>query len=189
MEYCQHGNLYDYVNSLFSNKSKPFTYQMKLKIFRDIRNSQEYLYQNQFIHRDIKLENFLVTTNGNELVVKCCDFGQTRSKDKIMSTKTGTPMYVDNNRFEGKIYSEKTDLYSIGVCFYYIATGQFPPRTSSDNMYYNFYTKTSSTKMIFEYPLQENEYHLMKNLIEQLLQHENSFSITWEQFFNHQLWK
>ena len=133
MEYCNGGNLYDYLNKCFTNKKFHFDYNMKLKICRDIRNSQEYLYECQFIHRDIKLENFLVSFENNQIIVKCCDFGQTRSKDRIMVTKCGTPLYVDHNRYQGKVYSDKSDLYSIGVCFYYIATGKFPQRTSNNN--------------------------------------------------------
>ena len=189
LEYCDGGNLLNFVDNYFKYNPENYNYQIKRKICFDIRNSQKYLYDQQFIHRDIKLENFLVTFENNQIVVKCCDFGQTRSKDRIMVTKCGTPLYVDNNRYEGKIYTEKSDLYSIGVCYYYIVTGKFPPRTTGNNLYYNFYTKQTHSQMIFDDPLNDYEYINMKNLISQLLMPESEHSITWNAYFDHDVWK
>ena len=68
------------------------------------------------------MDNFLVCVSEDkkDFKVKCCDFGQTRSKDRIMVTKCGTPLYIDNNRYEGKVYTDKSDLYSIGTLIYSI---------------------------------------------------------------------
>ena len=91
-----------------------------------------YLHANGFMHRDIKPDNILMCSkNMRDYSLKLADFGlgtRIRNEDvtKILFKKCGTPGYtapeildyctddVLNNRF----YTEKVDIFSLGVLFY-----------------------------------------------------------------------
>ena len=94
-----------------------------------------YLHSNQIIHRDIKPQNVLLSSNG---VIKLCDFGFARaidSKTMITSIK-GTPLYMAPELLQEYPYNQSADLWSLGVILYELYVGQ-PP----------FYTNNFTTLM------------------------------------------
>ena len=81
------------------------------------------------IHRDIKLENILVEKDGT---VKLIDFAisihQTEKKSKM--SIAGTPQYMAPEVLTGQ-YGRECDMWSLGVCIYYILTGKLPFRSKT----------------------------------------------------------
>ncbi|MDA0283443.1 MAG: serine/threonine-protein kinase [Planctomycetota bacterium] len=82
------------------------------------------------IHRDIKPDNVLVTKKG---VVKVADFGLAKAlDDEDMSmtqsgTGLGTPLYMPPEQArDAKNVDHRTDIYALGVTFYYFVTGKLP---------------------------------------------------------------
>jgi serine/threonine protein kinase len=77
------------------------------------------------IHRDIKPENLMVDSRGN---VKITDFGLAKVVSTTMHTTkvVGTPHYMSPEQFEGKAVDGRTDIYSLGVTFYYMLTQAKP---------------------------------------------------------------
>jgi len=79
----------------------------------------EYLHSQKIIHRDIKPQNILVTKNG---VVKITDFGissQLAENMRFQQTNTsGTIAYMAKESAEDRIYSVKSDIFSLGIVFY-----------------------------------------------------------------------
>lgn len=79
------------------------------------------------VHRDIKPQNILIDNYG---LLKVTDFGIARVSTKATITYTssilGTVHYISPEQAKGKFVDERSDLYSLGVVMYEMATGQVP---------------------------------------------------------------
>ena len=93
-----------------------------------ICNALEVAHDNNLIHRDIKPQNIIVTTDG---IVKITDFGIAKSLIED-NTKTinimGTSYYISPEQAQGKILSYSTDIYSLGIVMYEMLTADLPFR-------------------------------------------------------------
>lgn len=79
------------------------------------------------IHRDIKPQNILLLRNGK---VKVTDFGIAKLPNaetvQIDEKAIGTVYYISPEQASGKGIDQRSDLYSVGVLMYEMATGTLP---------------------------------------------------------------
>ncbi len=77
------------------------------------------------VHRDVKPENVLVSTDG---AVKVTDFGIARAAEgtAFTSSMLGTVAYAAPEQARGEAVGPRTDLYSVGCLFYELLTGSMP---------------------------------------------------------------
>ena len=80
------------------------------------------------VHRDIKPENMLI---GTDKILRILDFGlvmESASTTQLTATGAclGTPMYMSPEQADGLLADARTDLYSLGVSFYRVFTGETP---------------------------------------------------------------
>jgi tRNA A-37 threonylcarbamoyl transferase component Bud32 len=79
------------------------------------------------LHRDIKPENIMVRDDGR---LKLMDFGIAQVIDTQRMTVTGqllgSPAYMSPEHVEGKPLDFRTDLFSVGILLYQLATGELP---------------------------------------------------------------
>src|SRR5580692_11574250 len=86
-----------------------------------------YAHKQNIIHRDIKPANMMLTPQG---IVKLMDFGIARSGDESTLTMTGTTLgslgYMSPEQVKGEPTDARSDLYSVGISLYEMATGRRP---------------------------------------------------------------
>jgi len=85
-----------------------------------------HLHGNRLLHRDIKPENILHNTQGE---VKLTDFGIAKDLDATVAmagTFVGTVTYMSPERCWGNAYDLASDIWSVGMVFYELATGRYP---------------------------------------------------------------
>ncbi len=78
------------------------------------------------IHRDIKPHNIVLTPDGQ---IKVMDFGIARAGNSTMTQTNsvlGTAQYISPEQAQGKPIGAASDLYSLGVTLYELATGKLP---------------------------------------------------------------
>ncbi|KAH0795661.1 CAMK family protein kinase [Histomonas meleagridis] len=86
----------------------------------------QYLHHDAMVaHRDLKLENILLDKYNN---IKLIDFGFSKSfaESHQFTSLIGSPAYVSPEIITRKTYSEKTDIWSLGIILYVMTTGTFP---------------------------------------------------------------
>ncbi|CAD8165430.1 unnamed protein product [Paramecium pentaurelia] len=121
IEYCDGGTLYQYFKQKGRLVEKNIAY-----ILKGIGDALFELHQNGFVHRDIKLENIMIESK-DTLQMKLVDFGfaEQINEDQLLS-KAGTPGFLPPEIFKGQPYTQKGDVFSLGVVLYILAAG-YPP--------------------------------------------------------------
>ncbi|MCU0724220.1 MAG: protein kinase [Planctomycetes bacterium] len=102
-----------------------FSVERAVDVITQSANGLAAAHQKNIIHRDIKPGNIMITPKG---VVKITDFGLAKVYDPSDkdSTIIGTPYFMPPEQFEGKARDGRTDIYSLGVTFYYLLTLKRP---------------------------------------------------------------
>eukprot|EP01125_Pyxidicula_operculata_P001029 TRINITY_DN1090_c0_g1_i1.p1 TRINITY_DN1090_c0_g1~~TRINITY_DN1090_c0_g1_i1.p1 ORF type:complete len:946 (+),score=170.98 TRINITY_DN1090_c0_g1_i1:387-2840(+) len=100
------------VADMMSKAGRIWTCEELLKIAHDISLGMEYLHQNDIIHRDLNLGNFLVS---KDFTVKISDFGLSKSDSYSKKTKLQGPPFYMAPEVETETYTVKSDVWSFAV--------------------------------------------------------------------------
>jgi serine/threonine protein kinase len=126
MEYADGGELFEYVE-----KKSRLDEIEGCRLFHEIVSGVEYCHRMKIIHRDLKLENILMDSNGT---IKIADFGLSNSIKfgQKMNTNCGTPSYTCPEQIDGETYvGSAADIWSMGIILYAMVCGFLPFEAAS----------------------------------------------------------
>jgi serine/threonine protein kinase len=129
LEYCEGGDM----NKLIDERKKDSLYFEESEIwnyFLQICLGVQHLHQMGIVHRDLKTLNLLLSQD--RTVVKVADLGVSRQMSQetmLLETFYGTPLYLSPEMIDGTQYTEKTDIWSLGVILYELAALRPPFRS------------------------------------------------------------
>ncbi len=110
----------------FCSKDSLLPFDDVVKIVSTVAVALDYAHKNGVVHRDVKPGNIRILSRGD---IKVVDFGIAKVMD---TSKTqagviiGSPNYMSPEQIEGRAVDGRTDLFSLGVLFYELLTGEKP---------------------------------------------------------------
>ncbi|KAK8840101.1 hypothetical protein M9Y10_031038 [Tritrichomonas musculus] len=125
LEYCPGRSIREY---LYRSENSRLKEPVTRKILKDVIQGLIYIHGNGITHYDIKLENFVIGSDGN---VKIGDFGLSTfhkdEKGKFFSI-FGTFNYLSPEMLAKRKREEtsKVDIWAVGVCTFFMLTGRQP---------------------------------------------------------------
>lgn len=86
-------------------------------------------------HRDLKLENIIMSDDSDQAELKVIDFGISiiLAPGQTSTDAYGTLVYVAPEVLTGKPYDKAVDLWSIGIIMYMLMYGKLPFYSQSDS--------------------------------------------------------
>eukprot|EP00833_Pecoramyces_ruminatium_P011754 jgi/Orpsp1_1/1185786/evm.model.c7180000095239.1 len=106
-----------------------------IPILKEILYALQVMHKNNFIHRDLKLSNILLSSRNDLTSIKIIDFGETvdRTDDYQVNGIVGTLHYMAPEILKKKKYGKPVDIWAFGVIAYRLLTGYFPYMIEGDN--------------------------------------------------------
>ena len=103
------------------------------QVIMQLGDALHYAHTRGLIHRDVKPSNVLIDESGNCLLT---DFGLARMAESSMKLTTtgtimGTPAYMSPEQGAGQKIDSRSDIYSLGIILYEMATGRVPYRAET----------------------------------------------------------
>lgn len=120
MEYVEGVTLKTYIE-----KKVQLTYKEAVSIAIQVGRGIEAAHAKNIIHRDIKPQNILISTEGK---AKVTDFGIARavSNNTISADVMGSVHYSSPEQARNGFVDGKSDIYSLGIVMYEMVTGRVP---------------------------------------------------------------
>ncbi|TVQ91677.1 MAG: serine/threonine protein kinase [Deltaproteobacteria bacterium] len=116
-------------------------------VIRQILGALQAIHDKGLVHRDLKPANIMVETLDGAPKVKVLDFGVVRFIDPDRSVLTaqntllGTPAFIAPELVKGEPVDARSDLYAVGVCLHYLATGKYPFHADNANAILRMHVK------------------------------------------------
>lgn len=149
-----------------------------------VMNGFKELHKHKIMHRDFKLANIFL--NDDKVIIG--DFGFAKSGYTMTTTKLGSPITMAPEVLLGgpnTTYTNKADLWSVGVCFYQMIFGKPPwDAQSIPELKQKVAAQSGSRLIIPQHPPISQE---CRELLVKLLEPDQNKRIEWSQFFNHRL--
>nr|XP_014270311.1 serine/threonine-protein kinase ULK2 isoform X1 [Halyomorpha halys] len=209
MEYCNGGDLADYLQSEKdkhsktksktlvrgpregTTKSKGTLSEDTIRMFlKQIAAAMKALHAMGVIHRDLKPQNILLSYNvpkenltPSMITLKIADFGFARFlEDGVMAaTLCGSPMYMAPEVIMSLQYDAKVDLWSIGTIIFQCLTGSAPFNAQNPQALKRIYEKN----LVLIPDIPSGTSPEMADLLTGLLKRNASERMSFEHFFAH----
>ncbi|KAM3877031.1 serine/threonine-protein kinase 33 [Diretmus argenteus] len=178
-ELCNGGELKDLLQ-----KNKHLTEEETRHIISSLAEAIVYLHKKDIVHRDLKLENILVKSSlhgddNDTINIKVTDFGLSVKKggvgsENMMNAVCGTPINMAPEMISAH-YSEKCDVWSIGVIMYMLLCGEHPFMSNSKE---DIFKKIQKGELNFTGPIWDTISDAAKQVLSCLLKTDTAHRIT-----------
>ena len=122
MEFMNNGDIKGYLNA-HQNMNNPIPENELWQLFYQCISGLCYIHKSGLIHRDIKPANLFMT---DDKAIKIGDFGISGSGKKKDTLMIGTPNYMSPEMFNQTGYTNKVDVYALGVTFHEMCFYELP---------------------------------------------------------------
>jgi len=116
-----------------SLQGQPLSLLRIRQVISQVGDALSYAHGRGLVHRDVKPSNVLIDERGNCLLT---DFGLARMVEASVNltasgTIMGTPAYMSPEQGAGRKIDARSDIYSLGIILYEMATGRVPYRAET----------------------------------------------------------
>ncbi|CAA6656108.1 unnamed protein product [Spirodela intermedia] len=170
LEYCTGGDL-----AAFITRHGRVSEAVARHLMQQLASGLQVLRENNLIHRDLKPQNLLLSSNDESSVLKIGDFGFARylMPQGLADTLCGSPLYMAPEIIQNQKYDAKADLWSVGAILFQLVTGK--PPFDGDTQF-----------QLFQNILRSNELQFHFNILCEMKCAYNAVErLTFEEFFNH----
>ncbi len=120
--------------SLALTAREPIAVERAVRVLKDIAEGLETIHAKGIVHRDLKLDNVLLTRSGSSERARLLDFGIARfaESDAPGNSVTqaglvlGTPEYISPEQATGGKVEPRADVYAFGILAYRLLSGRHP---------------------------------------------------------------
>jgi serine/threonine protein kinase len=121
-EYAKGGSVRQFLTRR-QNRAVPLKLAVKQAL--DVARGMAYVHGRNFIHRDLKSDNLLISADKS---IKIADFGVARIEVQTegMTPETGTYRWMAPEMIQHRAYNQKVDVYSFGIVLWELITGLLP---------------------------------------------------------------
>ena len=164
LDYMQGKDLFDYIQkrgfSLPEQRVQDLTYQIAMGV--------KYLHEFGIVHRDLKLENIMMSDSSDGAVPQIVDFGLAKiiGPSNTASEPFGTLGYVAPEVLRKQPYTFSCDVWSLGCIIYALLSGSLPFDHESQK---ETIRMTLDDKLVFDLPCWDEVSSHAKDLVQKLL--------------------
>lgn len=180
LEYCGGGDL-----SQFIKRRGRVDESAAKRFMRQLARGLRAMRKAQLVHRDLKPQNLLLTSDDLNAELKIADFGfarYIRDSEGMADTVCGSPLYMAPEVLNYQKYDAKADLWSVGAILFEMLVGTVPFTGQNQVQLLRNIQKTE-----FKIPM-----HIARELspecialLRGLLHRDAKDRISFEEFFNH----
>ncbi|CAI5464790.1 unnamed protein product [Closterium sp. Yama58-4] len=150
-------------------------------IFRQLVSAVAHCHLHGVIHRDIKLENVLLTSG---MPLKLADFGLAKILKPPESEAigdTGSKLYKAPEVYERRWYTTQADMWSLGIVLYALLSARFPETDAKTGL-----LASTTPEVLFKSRLWGTVSAAAKDLIHRLLSFDPAMRPTCEEALRHE---
>ncbi len=164
-------------------KNENLTIEEIKSVLLQLNNTFKKMKELGIIHRDIKPSNILLNIDKLDKVsIKLSDYGSSINIKNITSkTNTGTQFTMAPEVLEKNSYSEKSDIWSLGVTIYYMLFRDYPFQGDTEMMLFNNIKNNKNIK--------SSGNNLLDDLLSKMLCFNVLKRIDWNKYFEHVFFK
>ncbi|KAF3439775.1 hypothetical protein FNV43_RR18053 [Rhamnella rubrinervis] len=180
LEYCEGGDLAAYIH-----RHGRVSEAVARHFMRQLAAGLQVLQEKHLIHRDLKPQNLLLSTNELTPQLKIGDFGFARSlmPQGLADTLCGSPLYMAPEIIQNQKYDAKADLWSVGAILFQLVTGR--PPFDGNSQFQLFQNILASTELRFPHGAVEELHPECVDLCRCLLRQNPAERLKFKEFFTH----